>query len=50
MGNTWKTEAGKNLTVSFILYPDFLDADKQFYLNMAISLAVKDFCESCIAR
>ncbi len=48
MGNTWKTEAGKNLTVSFILYPDFLDADKQFYLNMAISLAVKDFCESVL--
>ncbi len=48
MGNTWKAEAGKNLTVSFILYPDFLDADKQFYLNMAISLAVKDFCESVL--
>lgn len=48
MGNTWKTEAGKNLTLSFILYPDFLDADKQFYLNMAISLAVKDFCESVL--
>ncbi len=48
MGNTWETEAGKNLTVSFILYPDFLDADKQFYLNMAISLALKDFCESVL--
>ena len=48
MGNTWKTEAGKNLTLSIILYPDFLDADKQFYLNMAICLAVKDFCESVL--
>ncbi|HLP19789.1 MAG TPA: biotin--[acetyl-CoA-carboxylase] ligase [Chitinophagales bacterium] len=48
MGNTWKTEAGKNLTASIILYPDFLDADKQFYLNMAISLGVKDFCESVL--
>lgn len=48
MGNTWHTEAGKNLTLSIILYPDFLDADKQFYLNMAISLGVKDFCESVI--
>ena len=49
MGNIWKAEARKNLTLSFILYPDFLDADKQFYLNMAISLAVKDFCESVLA-
>lgn len=48
MGNSWKTEAGKNLTLSIILYPDFLDADKQFFLNMAISLAVKDFCESVL--
>lgn len=48
MGNTWETEAGKNLTLSIIFYPDFLDADKQFYLNMAISLGVKDFCESVI--
>ncbi len=48
MGNTWHAQAGKNLTVSIILYPDFLDADKQFYLNMAISLGVKDFCESVL--
>lgn len=48
MGNSWSAEAGKNLTLSIILYPDFLDADKQFFLNMAISLAVKDFCESVL--
>ncbi|MFN8287093.1 MAG: biotin--[acetyl-CoA-carboxylase] ligase [Chitinophagales bacterium] len=48
MGNTWQTEPGKNLTVSFILYPDFLAADKQFYLNMAVSLAVKECCESVL--
>jgi len=45
MGNAWTTDAGKNITISFILYPDFLEADKQFFLNMAVSLAVKDFCE-----
>ena len=49
MGNVWKAEPGKNLTLSVILYPDFLDADKQFFLNMALSLAVKDFCESVLA-
>jgi len=45
MGNHWKTEGGKNITLSVLLYPDQLDADKQFFLNMAIALAVKDFCE-----
>jgi BirA family biotin operon repressor/biotin-[acetyl-CoA-carboxylase] ligase len=44
-GNTWQTEAGKNLTETVILYPDFLEADKQFFLNMAVALAIKDFCE-----
>lgn len=48
MGNNWQAESGKNLTLSIILYPDFLDADKQFYLNMAVSLGVKDFCESVL--
>jgi len=45
MGNAWKTEAGKNIILSLILYPEFLDADKQFFLNMAVALAIKDFCE-----
>lgn len=47
-GNTWTAEAGKNLTLSVILYPNFLEADKQFFLNMAICLAVKDFCEEVL--
>lgn len=47
-GNTWEAERGKNLTLSVILYPDFLEADKQFYLNMAVSLAVRDFCEDVL--
>lgn len=48
VGNTWQSEPGKNMTASVILYPEFLDADKQFFLNMAVSLAVKDFCESVL--
>jgi len=44
-GNTWAAESGKNLTLSYLLYPNFLEANLQFYLNMAISLAVKDCCE-----
>jgi len=45
MGNKWAAEGGKNITLSVVLYPEQLDADKQFFLNMAVALAVKDFCE-----
>lgn len=44
-GNRWLTEPGKNLTVSYLLYPKFMEATKQFYVNMAVALAVKDCCE-----
>ena len=41
-GNTWEAEAGKNITLSVILKPKFLAIKQQFYLNMAVSLAVLD--------
>ena len=40
--NTWYSEPGKNLTVSILLRPDFLAPDRQFLLNMAISVAIHD--------
>jgi len=46
LGNVWQTESGKNLTVSYILYPNFLSPDKQFYLNMVVVLGIREFCES----
>jgi BirA family biotin operon repressor/biotin-[acetyl-CoA-carboxylase] ligase len=46
LGNVWQTESGKNLTASYILYPNFLSPDKQFYLNMAVALGIREFCES----
>ncbi len=48
VGNSWLTEPGQNLTVSYLFYPGFLEAGKQFYLNMAVSLAVKDCCEALL--
>ncbi|MCS6935764.1 MAG: biotin--[acetyl-CoA-carboxylase] ligase [Chitinophagales bacterium] len=47
-GNAWLSEPDKNLTVSFIFYPDFLEPPNQFYLNMCAALAVKDFAESVV--
>ena len=44
-GSSWLAEPGMNLTASYILYPTFLSADKQFFLNMAVSLAVRELCE-----
>lgn len=38
--NSWESENGKNLLVSFFLKPENLEADKQFYLNIAVSLSV----------
>lgn len=44
--NVWESEPGKNLTFSFVLYPNFLPAYRQFMLNQAISLAVFDLIKS----
>ncbi|MBO3698543.1 biotin--[acetyl-CoA-carboxylase] ligase [Roseivirga sp. E12] len=39
-GNSWHASPGKNITLSLLLKPKFLEASKQYPLNMAISLAV----------
>ncbi len=41
-GNHWESKPGLNLTFSFLLYPDFLEAGQQFQLNKVISLACHD--------
>lgn len=41
-GNSWESEAGKNLMFSILVYPEFLDVRKQFLLSQVISLAVKE--------
>lgn len=42
MGNGWEAEPHKNLTLSVILKPTWLPIDKQFYLSMAVALALRD--------
>ena len=41
-GNSWEAAPGKNITLSVILSPAFLAVRHQFYLNMAVSMAVLD--------
>ena len=43
IGSNWDSEAGKNITISLILYPTFLPIKQQFILNQAMSLGVFDF-------
>lgn len=41
-GNSWESEAGANLLFSFVLYPDFLEARKQFLLSQITALALQE--------
>jgi BirA family biotin operon repressor/biotin-[acetyl-CoA-carboxylase] ligase len=41
-GAGWEAEPGRNLTFSFVLYPTFLEANRQFLLSQLVSLSVKE--------
>ncbi len=41
--NSWESDSNKNILLSFVVYPDFIEADRQFILSKAISLALSDF-------
>ena len=42
VGNTWESEAGKNLTFSVVLYPTSLAANRQFLISQIAALSVKE--------
>ncbi len=42
-GNSWESEAGKNVLMSIVLYPVFLPAEKQFLISKIVSLALAGF-------
>lgn len=46
-GNSWEAEPDRNLTFSLVLKPNFLPAQQQFFLNMAVSLGVLELLQSC---
>ena len=41
-GNRWESESGKNLLYSFVVYPGFLEAKKQFLLSQITALALQE--------
>jgi BirA family biotin operon repressor/biotin-[acetyl-CoA-carboxylase] ligase len=42
-GNYWESEAKMNLLASIILFPEFLPAEKQFFISKIVSLAICEF-------
>lgn len=48
-GNVWHSETGKNVLFSVVLYPKFLQVQEQFYLTMAMALAVQKTTEYFIS-
>jgi len=47
-GNTWEAEKGQNITLSVILTPPSLATQEQFFLNMAVALAIYDFLQPLV--
>lgn len=45
-GNSWQAAPGQNLTFSLVLRPSFLDPNEQFFITMAVSLALKAVLEA----
>lgn len=45
-GNRWEAEKGENITLSVILTPHRLATHEQFFLNMAVTLAIYDFLQN----
>lgn len=39
----WESDKGKNITLSIIINPTFLEAQRQFYLSMSISIGIVEF-------
>lgn len=49
-GTVWQSEPGRNLTISMLLTPTFLDPQRQFSLTVAVSLAIVRWLESVLRR
>lgn len=49
-GNSWESEAGKNLLFSIVLYPDQIPIDRIFLISQLVSVAIKQildqYCEN----
>ena len=46
-GNSWESEPGANLLFSFVVYPSFLEAGRQFFLSQITALALSTCPYQC---
>ena len=44
--NTWESEKGKNILLSLVVYPTFLNIEDQFMLSKAVSLGIFNYCQT----
>lgn len=47
-GNSWEAEESANLLFSFVVYPSFLEARRQFILSQIVSLSIKEELEQWV--
>ncbi len=50
IGSSWESEPHQNISLSVILYPTFLPLREPFALNLAVSLAIRDFVATYIEK
>ncbi len=48
--NNWESEAGKNLTFSLVLCPQFVKPANQFAISMAVALGIYDFISPLVGQ
>lgn len=48
-GNSWESECGQNLLFSFVLYPTFVSANRQFIISQMDAVALKETLEQYTA-
>lgn len=46
--NSWESAKNKNLLLSVVLYPEFLEITQQFFLSKTIALGISDFLDQFI--
>ena len=46
MGNIWESVKEENITLSFVIYPTFLNVSKQFLISKVVSLGIFDFLKN----
>jgi len=50
LGSQWHSSAGENLLLSIIFYPSWLEVRAQFYLSMAVALALRDLAATFVSQ